>query len=98
MGILVMMLMTKMSRSLLESDQKGAITRKFGRSVTDSLESLERFQKVSLGSLRILLTPLPQLFTSEGAQGQEARLMGHAEKLAPAANAALQAMLLVSAM
>ena len=57
-----------MFRSPLKSGQKGWITRKHGRRVTVSLESLELYQQVRQSSLWTLLH-LPSAVHGEGGTG-----------------------------
>ena len=73
------------------------------KSKDKTLSSLERFQQVNLFMLFILITICSlQFFTEEKTSSllspKGSRLLGHAEDLNVEANAALQALLLLSAM
>ena len=75
------------------------------KSKDKTLSSLERYQQVSLFILILLIATIIfsfQFFTEEKTSSllspKGARLLGHAEDLNTEANAALQALLLVSAM
>ena len=74
------------------------------KSKDKTLSSLERYQQVSLFILILanLISSSLQFFTEEKTSSllspKGSRLLGHAEDLNTEANAALQALLLVSAM